>query len=144
MGQIIGKRYETDEQLQEDGRFWQELLRLGNWNIKASLVQPLQLSEPHSFGESAWRLYDYDAEIRVLSAGFNFGDHDMENTLAHEHIHLTLAPMEWMFKKVLEELAPAARGPLEAIFKNHMEQAIETLAGALVQLKRRTEPKSDA
>lgn len=143
MGQIIGKEYKSDEELQKDSRFWQDLLRLGNWNIRARLANPRDMEDSSSFGESRWRLYDYDTEIMVLAAGFNRGDHDQENTLAHEHVHLTVAPLAWTFRKVLEELAPAARGPLQAIFNNHMEQAIESLAAALVALKRQAEPKSE-
>ncbi|MDD9147833.1 hypothetical protein OYT88_04620 [Sporolactobacillus sp. CQH2019] len=113
----------TDKQLQERLKYWQERLRLRDWDIEAEIVPLSAMDDQTHGGENTYLLQSKASRISIL----NHGDyqnmnciipHDMEETLVHELLHLHFAPFDSE--------------------KNYMpiEQAIESLAKAFVETDR--------
>lgn len=104
---------------------WQKRLRLQDWNVKVQLRRRHAMSMEDSAGVCRWQLpkklacieimdpYDYDPGA--------FGwTQDIERTLVHELLHLHFAPFATHDQ-------PA---------DTHQEQAVDLIAGALVDAKR--------
>jgi hypothetical protein len=120
----------TLEELQQRLIYWQGVLRLQDWRID------LRWATWHEIGEAAdahieWNSFECDAEITVIEEAHYFAPrfgrrqhYDPEFYLLHELLHLTLAM--WSTEKgTAEDLA--------------QEQAINHLAGALLDLDRRAQ-----
>lgn len=138
---IIGKRIETEEDLATAARYWQELLRLRDWNITTQLVAPQQFKNNaySDLGQTEYWDEPKDALIRILAPGFERVPHDQEDSVAHEHLHVSLRPLTAILDELYKQLPPAAREPLEALARTAEEQIVNVLAGALVTLKRQAE-----
>ncbi|BBN97495.1 hypothetical protein [Sporolactobacillus terrae] len=113
----------TEEQLQEKLKYWQERLRLRDWDITAQIV-PLSLMDDKSHGgECAWLMQSKVARINILRDEDYQGfaallPDDMEQTLVHELLHLHFAPMD------------------DDKYYMPIEQAIESISKALVEESR--------
>ncbi len=112
----------THKRLQRVCRDWQHRLRLNDWEVKIVFAS-LEDLPAESQGACDWNLHARTAEIKVLDPKEwdSAIPQDVENTVVHELIHLHLAP--WDTKNKAQEI--------------QMEQAIESLSGAFVSLKRR-------
>lgn len=113
----------SEEQLQEKLKYWQERLRLRDWDITAQIV-PLSLMEDKSHGgECAWLMQSKAARISILcdedykNLGPLLPD-DMEQCLVHEILHCHFAPMD------------------DDKYYMPIEQAIESISKALVEESR--------
>lgn len=121
--------YRNDDELQRDCAEWQKRLRLQDWIVKPMIARARELESNNCGGECEWNLRLKTAVIRILSA-VDYPDNlifeqDMEQTLVHELLHLHFAPL---FASTEDKSIECAQ-----------EQAIESIAGALVQLKRANE-----
>lgn len=113
------------EQVQLDKRraYWQQVLRLQDWDVAAKVVRQDKLTLGRQ-GECQWGLERKEAIIRLLDP-IDYPDdcqrkQDHELTLVHELLHLHFA-------------AFAAEGGAAEIAQ---EQAIQCIAKALVALER--------
>lgn len=105
-------------------REWQAILRLADWDVRCKLVRHHEMSSNEWSGECRYRLTKKMALIQLLDpVDFPDGEwpEDVEKTLVHELLHLHMAPF-----------APED-GTLENVA---MEQAIESIASALVRVRR--------
>lgn len=107
-------------------REWQRVLRLQDWNFFIRVKRSCDMSMAHVAGEFQPVLTKKEASIFLLSPIDYPTDavypQDMEKTLVHEMIHAHFAP----FWDCCEEQHRVS-----------MEQAIESLATALISLKRK-------
>ncbi|MDD9147361.1 hypothetical protein OYT88_02200 [Sporolactobacillus sp. CQH2019] len=111
----------SEEQLQKKLSYWQNRLRLKDWDITVSIKRMSQFSSDNLQGECEWVLQSKVARIRILDPDdftHSILTNDMEECLVHELLHLHFAPFD-------NE-------------KNYMvqEQAIEAIAKALVETDR--------
>lgn len=119
----------TEEMLQQRLVYWQQKLRLQDWRIKVSIARSADIGGEYQGGIN-WSLNAKTASIRVLDP-IDYPEHssekqDMENTLVHELLHIH-------FALISEKCNPQ---PTE-IYNLFEEQAIESLADALVALERK-------
>ncbi|HBE80354.1 MAG TPA: hypothetical protein DDW65_21610 [Firmicutes bacterium] len=107
--------------------FWQKVLRLQDWDVKAAIVRYHELKDGCFFGYTSWELAKKFAEIKILDYQDyhlrHWWDRDQEITLVHELIHLHMAPFKGDWKE--DSLESAA-----------FEHAIGCFSTALVMLKR--------
>lgn len=116
----------TQAQLDELLADWQRRLRLRDWNVKVQLRRRHDMSLEDSCGACRWQLSKKLACVELLDPidydPGSFGwPQDVEWTLVHELLHLHFAPF-----------AEFGDGPLNTA----QEQAIDLIAGALVDAKR--------
>lgn len=121
------ERLLSQDELESRCRYWQSLLGLLDWDVKAKIARGNGLDIPEGQqGRCNWTLGRKEAFVRVL-------DHidwdpaiifpqDMEATLVHELLHLHLAPFaakedspedtaqEQMIKALSYSLVSLARG----------------------------------
>jgi hypothetical protein len=118
--------YGSEAALQKSCEFWQEKLRLQDWEIKCFIKRAADMMLENSQGAIDWVLQSKQANIHILNPidyPSETWAQDMEKTLVHELIHLHYAS----FTNDIE------RGSIEHAF---MEQSIDLLAVSLVNLKR--------
>lgn len=123
----------TADQLQERCLYWQERLRLRDWDVVVEVVRAARLQAPGAGfldGGCDWTLANKTAYIRILDPvdypESAFEPQDMEQTLVHELLHLHFGPF-------FGELVTSETQDLTQIAK---ETAIEMIARALVQVAR--------
>lgn len=119
----------TQEQLEERLAYWQRVLRLQDWRVKARLVRERDFRNPGNQGECEWSLSTKVAIIRILDPVDYSPDcawlQDMERTLVHELLHLHFAPF---------------RAESDTAEDISQEQAIDCIATGLVALYRNQQP----
>lgn len=115
---------------------WQKRLRLQDWDIEIKLVRSREL--PDHAQASLWTNHDHRmAEITIIEpADYQGGEEwpqDMEASMVHELVHLC-----WWFLPTIDHEQDSIRYSLE-------EQAVETLALSLIDLRRKNDKndKSD-
>ena len=111
---------------------WQKRLKLQDWTITLVMSHPSDLRRG-SLGNVHWDADKKTAMIRVLDASdyqmpFSATVKDMEFTVVPELTHLELSSLTRNFK---------SRSP-ESVSEE--EQAVNSLAGAMLQLDREDEP----
>ena len=116
----------TDADLQSLLTFWQKTLRLQDWQIITRFCDSTELHIPSDYGNCRIRAQQKSAVILIRRQGvgedpFPFTE---EEALVHELLHLHFEPFE-----VQTEPGHTAE-----------EQAINLIAGALVELKRQPIP----
>lgn len=120
----------TIEQLQQKCTEWQQRLRLQDWEVQIVIRRERDFAVANRSGEVDWTLSKKMAVIRILDqADYGPGimvPQDMENDLVHELLHLLFAP----FSGKLDE---------DSLEYTTMEQAINTLSAAMVELERMNE-----
>jgi hypothetical protein len=104
-----------------------------DWDVYIKFCRGRDMSIPDVAGSCNWTLTKREASLRILDP-IDYPDdvvvdQDVERTVVHELLHLHFAPF-------MEDYKP---DDLEHIAK---EQAIETIAKTLVNLKRETEAVS--
>lgn len=105
---------------------WQKRLRLRDWTVRIKRVRVHEISIPGTDGTCTWGLETKRAIVEILDPidypPSRFGyDQDVEKTIVHELLHLHFAPF-----------ATQDGGPFDVA----QEQAIDLIAGALVDAKR--------
>jgi hypothetical protein len=122
-GFLDDRNQKADEYLQPRVAVWQKRLKLSGW--KVTMVQ-VKLSElrPGTLGNIHWDDADKTAKIRVLAASdyklpYDAALKDMECTLVHELVHLSLASL-----------------PRSDASREEEEQAVVGLSEALLALER--------
>lgn len=112
----------TPEQLQERLAYWQKVLRLQDWNIYARIVRGYEMENPNAMAHINVVYCNKSAIIRIMDPIDYEPDivtpQDMEQSLVHELLHIHL----WALN--------------DDDTHNEMEQAIEAMSMALVQLER--------
>lgn len=117
----------TNRELQRICQYWQKRLRLTDWELTIRFAS-LEELPPDSQACVLPNLHARTADIMVLepkayeAAAYGGRPQDIENSVCHELLHLHLAP--WETRNKAAEI--------------QQEQAIESITGALVGLKRRT------
>ncbi|WP_160112318.1 hypothetical protein [Salicibibacter kimchii] len=115
----------TQEELEQKLVYWQKILKLQDWDI--SIEKKKMIGEDFE-GNVQCFLESKEAFISILDEDYrpddSLGEHDMEETLVHELLHLHLYP--------ISEIAEDK--PNYDLFE---EQAINALAKAYVYLDRR-------
>jgi len=118
--------FESQEELEESLRYWQEQLRLRDWIIKARIARKWEMRE-NCVGQVDWQLESKMASIKILDSVDYEPDFmvplDQEHSLVHELIHLHFAPFN---HKISSD-------SLEHAF---MELAIDILSASLVKVRR--------
>lgn len=116
----------TNEELRAKCAEWQKILRLQDWDIRTSIVRAREMQAEDSNAECKVNIQHRLAQIKIVDpVDFHTDElnpQDMERYLVHELLHIHL----WPFTENLE-------GPLE----DAEEQAINMIAGALIQLHRK-------
>ena len=117
----------TEDELREKCAEWQRILRLQDWDVIVTVERASNMRVSEVNGECEWTLQTKQARIRILDP-IDYPDNikwpqDMEQTLVHELLHLHFAPFDRFDRESLEHVT--------------MEQAIDLIAGALVNLKRK-------
>lgn len=116
------------EQLQAACAWYVALLGLGAWSITLSVVRGVDIEDAE--GDVDWTLANRSARIRIRQAGDDATGarkRDMEKTLVHELVHLVLAATDDYMGSL-----PHVQNQLL------IEQPVDTLACALVDLRRAT------
>lgn len=118
--------YTSNEELMAACKEWQKILRLQDWIVSASIERGRDMRMEETQGECSWVIQTKLAKIRVLDPldypPGSMIEQDMEQTLVHELLHLHHAPFDDFDCDTLENTT--------------MEQAIDSIAMALVNLKR--------
>lgn len=121
----------TQEQLEEQLVYWQKVLRLQDWRIKARILRERDFCNPGSQGECDWSLSTKTAIIRILDPVDYSPDcawpQDIEQVLVHELLHLHFASFD------------AESSTAERVAQ---EQAIDCIATGLVGLYRNQQPSA--
>lgn len=79
------------DSLQAHCVLWQERLRLRDWEVAVTTVQPGTLGNPNIKGTITWQLHSRSARISVVESAdmaANDPEYDQERTLVHELLHL--------------------------------------------------------
>jgi hypothetical protein len=109
---------------------WQRRLRLQDWTVRIKCVRVHEMSLAGTDGTCTWQLETKRAIVEIIDPidypPSRFGyDQDIEKTIVHELLHLHFAPF-----------ATPDGGP----FDTAQEQAIDLIAGALVDARRDLSP----
>ena len=122
-----GRIYDNPAELQTDLDFWKKELRLLDWDIKLEIVRSHVFREDF-VGDCGVSLSNKTAHIRLMDAidvtGSEWFQLDQEEVLVHELLHIHMEPF---FPK----------GEHALNFTG--EQAIESIAKALVSLRRQNQ-----
>ncbi len=118
----------TEDELRIKCAEWQKILRLQDWDVRTSIIRERDMVTTESNAEISVNVQHRLAQLRIVDP-IDYGDDnlnplDMERYLVHELLHIHL----WPFTESLE-------GP----FQDAEEQALNMIAGALIELKRRGE-----
>lgn len=115
--------------LERTCRFWQKKLRLADWRVTIKFVRAEEMGD-EAQGKCHWNDQARTAAIWILHPDDykptnypNDVQQDIEDTIVHELLHLHLIAWDTDDKPADERF---------------MEQAIESITGALLTLKRRT------
>lgn len=115
----------TQEELQALCGVWQRRLRLQDWIVEVQVVRARDMDTDGDHGNSLWNLTSRRAIIRLLDPIDYAPDgqvpYDQEHTLVHELLHIYFA---------LCDTKP------DTPERTAQEQAIDSIAGALVALAR--------
>lgn len=120
------EEFETEEQLQECLKLWQEKLFLMDWIIKAKMVSPDEFLEKDCCGENEFDIVNRSCIIRILKKEF-YGERVMrycaEKILVHELLHCRY---NWLMDN----------GSYEAKYLDVMEHSLlEQMAKSLIMAK---------
>jgi hypothetical protein len=122
----------TIERLQTLLDYWQSRLFLRDWDIKIELVRMSQMTSEECQGTCNFKVRNKAAFIQILSP-IDYIDkrwvQDVERTLVHELLHLHFGPLHL---------------PDEWSINNAEEQAINSIAKALIEEHRRADHDHDA
>lgn len=120
--------YRSEHEAQLDCQWWQQILRLQDWDVKVRIVRSREMRYPDAEGECRINA-DLKRVVILLLDPQDYDDEwpqDHEATLVHELIHIHMVPLK------IDPESPE---------NTALEQAIEMLALALVGLRRRTAGK---
>ncbi|MFK0731397.1 MAG: hypothetical protein ACFKPT_02700 [Gloeotrichia echinulata GP01] len=113
------------ENLQQECQDWQRTLKLSDWDVSVKKVPHREM--PDAVGHIRWDLDEKSADIRlIMPEDYQSGalrPYNIEETLVHELLHLHLATFDMSDEP--KRLA--------------LEQAINAIARALVNLKNATQ-----
>ena len=118
----------TQKQLDKKLKYWQKILSLRDWDIRAEIVPLNTMSNPSHAGEIEWDLQGRAASLTLVREQDYPSDAvdktDIETTLVHELLHLHLAAIRSKY------------GDCEnyVLFE---EQAINALAKGYIKLHRK-------
>lgn len=120
------EEFETEEQLQECLKWWQEKLFLTDWIIKVKMVSPDDFYGKDCCGENEFDIVNRSCIIRILKKEF-YGERVMkycaEKILAHELLHCRY---NWL----------ADNGSYEGKYLDVMEHSLlEQMAKSLIMAK---------
>jgi hypothetical protein len=120
------EEFETEEQLQECLKWWQEKLFLMDWIIKAKMVSPDEFTEPNLAGENLFEIANKASTIKIISKKY-YDDkvikYCAEQILVHELLH---CKYNWL----------ADNGSYEGKYLDVMEHSLlEQMAKSLVMAK---------
>lgn len=109
--------------------YWQERLRLQHWDVKLKIARATDFSDTSARGENNWVQSTAESVIHILDPvdwpkNTPF-EQDVEITLVHDLLHLHFSPFD--------NTAKESQG------KIMLERAIDHIAKALVEVRRRTE-----
>lgn len=131
---VQGKPF--DQVLAEQCSYWQEVLRLQDWNIDVRLVRPHEMAgdkspvaqtEVYEHRKDAIMRFLHPMDLITLQSHFLFGEEkDYDLNIVHELLHLHFAP----FQEAIETSKGTAQ-----------EQAIEAISRAIVKLHRHGKPQ---
>jgi len=116
--------YKTQEELDQALAYWQKVLQLQDWEVKASVERKKDITLDDVDAMVSWYFTHKKAIVRLLDPiDYNeLFDQDHEYSLVHELLHLHFAGFDTTAKESLEEKL--------------LEQCINALSTALVSLKR--------
>jgi hypothetical protein len=121
------RRLATDADLQTLCAEWQKTLRLQDWDVKVRIVRRSQFRISDAQGECEWLLPKKTALIHIVDPidypPNSVWEQDMERTLVHELLHCHMAGFDDFEYGSPKDVA--------------VEQAVESIAKALVSLKRK-------
>lgn len=120
------EEFETEEQLQECLKWWQEKLFLTDWIIKAKMVSPDEFLEENCCGENEFDIVNRSCIVRILKKEF-YGERVMkycaEKILVHELLHCRY---NWLMNN----------GTYEGKYFDTMEHSLlEQMAKSLIMAK---------
>ena len=126
-----GHVYQREGDAQADCQWWQQVLRLQDWDVRVRFAREREMVAGHS-GEVEMDLEGKRAVVRLLDqvdyAPNEEWPQDHEYTLVHELVHLHLEPV----------FVAMGGGPAKGSAAHvALEQAVHAIAGALVNLRRR-------
>lgn len=121
-------KHMNQAQLEKKLKYWQKVLKLRDWNIKAFVTTTKDMPTNEHAGTVAWDLQCKAATICVLDldeiSKDTISEGDMEETLVHELLHLHLAYINETYNN-------------SKSYEVAEEQAINSITKALVQLHRK-------
>lgn len=103
---------------------WQRRLRLGDWQVAVSDLEPEADSRSN---------VDYDVTLRraVIRLLGNTPPSQIERQLVHELLHVRFALATWAWDQTRVHTPPAFDGPNKAMWNVGMEAGIEAVVDAL-------------
>lgn len=118
--------FNTQEELDECLKWWQEKLFLTDWIIEAKVVDPIDFTNQESMGENEFDLINKCCIIRILNQKY-YGERIMrycaEKILVHELLHCKYAWAE-------------NNSTYEGVYVNTMEHGLlEQMAKSLIMAK---------
>ena len=133
---MLGQEVILDiEQLAELCDYWQDILRLQDWDIHLRVARQTEMGMENAQGACSYQMCSGTAFISILDPIDYVGNlpQDMEHTLVHELIHLHFAT----FDETVDYERPEGM---------YLERAIERITEALLFMRRelikKEEPKS--
>lgn len=120
---------------------WQPILRLGNWRIRAEVVEQEDING--NVAQVDWNIALQYAIIRVADPKRLDIDpltkdiFELEKTIIHEHelAHVLLSPLWTVYQDLVKELSPSAQRMAANRWDLANEQAVEQLARTLFSMK---------
>ena len=117
----------TQDKLEALCREWQFRLGLTEWKVQVKLRRHYEMSEKGSWGECEWNAVRRTARISILDPADadpnGILPYDPEETLVHELLHLHAASFAGHIER-------------DSYQYHLMEHAIDSIAAALISLKR--------
>ncbi len=118
--------FKTQEELDACLAYWQRLLFLENWIIKAELCDVDEIQTPDSAGENIWQYVNRTSMIRILRnpPADRIAKVSHEKTLVHELLHLKI-----IYDFDLE------LNPQNCLYCNNQHVLIEQMAKTLIMAR---------
>lgn len=122
----------TEEQLKQKCAEWQKILRLQDWDVRTSIRRAADMKLKDANAEISVNVQHRLADITVLDpidfGKFELNPQDMEKSLVHELLHIHNRTFTIGLNEQLQDAE---------------EQAINMVAGALIQLYRKGGSRDD-
>jgi len=121
---------EKENYIRDKISFWQQILKLENWEIDFKIIDKLKIESPYANIEILW-----DAQKAIVEISERCPDEELDISIIHELAHIVTHPIAMFAEDIISELCEQKT---QRILKNEInlkeENAVGKLSKAFLEL----------